>query len=182
MHNFNFKSRDQIKALLKDALSTTTTQELLVMIEAIKRTRDPLFLSLDELDRIFHWKLRRQYGRQQSKRSLITDENAKLITQAAFSFTNENGRLEIKSRINILAVLPGVGVPVASAILALVFPESYGVIDTRNWKVLYGEDKSYFTPNNYISYLTDLWALAHKWGFTVQQIDLALWKRYEILS
>ncbi|TXB60629.1 hypothetical protein [Phaeodactylibacter luteus] len=85
MRNFNFKSRDQIEDLLKDALSTTTTQELQVMIEAIKRTRDPLFLSLDELDRIFHWKLRRQYGRQQGKRSLITDENAKLITQTAWA-------------------------------------------------------------------------------------------------
>jgi len=47
--------------------------------------------------------------------------------------------------------------------------------------VLYGEDKSYFTPNNYINYLSDLKELAQEWSFTVQQIDLALWKYYEAL-
>ncbi|MFN3174529.1 MAG: hypothetical protein ACE362_08395 [Phaeodactylibacter xiamenensis] len=182
MGDFNFKSRDQIEALLKDAYSTTTTQGLLSMIESIKQERDPFFLTLAELDQIFRWKLRGQYGRQQSQRSLITNENARLITQTTFSFTNASESLEIKSKILILTVLPGVGVPVASAILAMVFPESYGVIDTRNWKVLYGEDKNYFTHNDYILYLTDLRALAHKWSFTVQQIDLALWKYYEILS
>lgn len=75
-----------------------------------------------------------------------------------------------------LAVLAGVGIGVASAIIALSHPEDYAIIDFRNWKALYGEDKKNFTTPEYKRYLLDVRDLASKLDCDVQEVDYLLWK------
>jgi thermostable 8-oxoguanine DNA glycosylase len=53
------------------------------------------------------------------------------------------------------------------------------VIDFRNWKVLYGEDKRQFSQANYKKYLTDMREFAEKVDCEVQELDYLLWKEYE---
>jgi len=60
-------------------------------------------------------------------------------------------------------------------ILALTFPEEYGVIDFRAWRQLFGEEKRGFSTEDYKQYLNKLRNLAKELGWTVQEVDLAIW-------
>ena len=79
---------------------------------------------------------------------------------------------------SVLGALPGVDIGVASAILALTFPDKYGVIDPRVWKVMYGvPDKSGFSLPDYTMYLGDLLAGSHQIvGWTAQELDFFTWR------
>ena len=50
------------------------------------------------------------------------------VTGAALSIIHPDEDYETELRLNILCSIRGVGVPVASAILALVFPDKYAVM------------------------------------------------------
>jgi hypothetical protein len=78
-----------------------------------------------------------------------------------------------------LLAIPGVGIGVASAIFTLCYPREYAIIDFRNWKVLYGENKRQFSQADYKKYITDMRELAEKVDCEVQELDYLLWKEYE---
>ncbi|HNT29570.1 MAG TPA: hypothetical protein PKL83_01310 [bacterium] len=54
-----------------------------------------------------------------------------MVTKKAFSLKYEKQILELLTSLN------GVSVPMASAILMLIDPKKYGVIDIRVWQLLY---------------------------------------------
>lgn len=70
----------------------------------------------------------------------------------------------------------GVGVPVASAVLALVFPEKYAVIDFRGWRQVFGEERTTFSVSDYRRYLREIRRLALELEWCVQEVDLAIWE------
>jgi len=68
-----------------------------------------------------------------------------------------------KRKIELLTSLKGVLTPTASAILSLIDPKNYGVIDIRVWQVLYLYDSVKVKPNgtnfdfnNWYNYLMKL--------------------------
>ena len=75
--------------------------------------------------------------------------------------------------------MPGVGTGVASAIMALSFPDTYGVVDFRVWKVVFGESKTTFTTDEYIKYLNELWGCAERLGLEPQVVDFLAWRYWE---
>jgi len=107
-----------------------------------------------------------------------TGELIELITKTAFEITHEDKDFETELRINTLTLLKGVGIPVASAILSLCFPDKYAVIDYRNWEQLFGERKSNYTIKNYLDYLKKIKKLSEEFGFTCKEIDTAIWQIY----
>src|SRR3989337_4608117 len=56
------------------------------------------------------------------------------ISRAALATRSE------QKRMNLLTSLRGVSVPMASAILTLVDPKRYGVLDIRVWQLLFAMD------------------------------------------
>lgn len=78
-------------------------------------------------------------------------------------------------RVGILCALRGVGVPVASAVLALAFPDEYAVIDFRGWRQVFGEDRRQFGVGDYKRYLGEVRRLARELEWPVQEVDLAIW-------
>jgi len=72
--------------------------------------------------------------------------------------------------------LNGVSIPVASAVLAIVFPEKYAVIDFRGWRQVFGEEKRTFSIRDYKKYLCAIHRLANELGWKVQEVDLAIWE------
>jgi thermostable 8-oxoguanine DNA glycosylase len=81
-----------------------------------------------------------------------------------------------KIRVRILTALPGVGVGVASAILALSDPYNYGVVDGAVWSALFGgTDKNSFTVNDYVRYLKRLRTYARELGWPAQEVDFFVW-------
>ena len=52
----------------------TLTEQLKAHFAQMKQERHPMYLTLDEFDRVLQWKLRGQYGRQRERRKANTDE------------------------------------------------------------------------------------------------------------
>ncbi len=78
----------------------------------------------------------------------------------------------------MLKRLRGIAIPTASAILTLVDPQNYGVIDIRVWKTLYlyGSVKikrmgKNFDFNNWYNYLMKLRYYAKKFKVSARDIE-----------
>lgn len=152
------------------------TERLKKQFARLRQERAPLYLTLHEFDEILRWKLRGQYERQRERRKVNTCEVIRTVTTAALSLTHPDDDYEIELRLGILCTLRGVGVPVASAILALVFPERYAVIDFRGWRQVFGEERTTFSVSDYKRYLREIQRLALELGWSVQEVDLAIWE------
>ena len=164
------KDYKEIKELYKK------TKDLKEKLQSLRQKRNPFYLTLLEFDEILRWKLGNQYNRQKKRRESNSEELVRTITQTAFQITHPDKEYEVELRLGILCLLRGVGVPVASAILALTFPEEYGVIDFRVWRQLFGEEKrDDFSIEDYKQYLNKLRNLAKELEWTVQEVDLAIW-------
>ena len=127
-------------------------------------------------DRIVTWKLEQQENRAQDYRQHVTDDFVEKITACAFSLDHPNRHILARVRLNVLSALPGVNMGVASGILALTFPNDYGVIDPRVWKHVYGAKKTGFTLPDYTMYLGDLLDGAARLQWPAQVLDFFTWK------
>jgi len=152
------------------------TERLKTKLKRLRKERRPFFLTADEFDEILHWKLRQQYGRQRHLRRYNTDELVRAVTGAALTISHKNKDYELELRVGILCALRGVGVPVASAILALVYPEEYAVIDYRAWRQVFSEERTALSVGDYKRYMEAIRPLARELGWPVQQVDLAIWE------
>jgi hypothetical protein len=74
-----------------------------------------------------------------------------------------------------LSALDGVDIGIASAIMALTFPEDYPVLDFRGWRQAYGEARQNFGISHYARYTETCVHLAVRLGAFPQEVDLALW-------
>jgi len=151
------------------------TERLKARFAQLRRERQPFYLTRMEFEEILRWKLRGQYGRQQARRSANTEDVIKAITGVALTITHSDEDYELELRVNLLCALRGVGVPVASAVLALVYPERYAVIDFRGWRQVFGEEKAGFSIADYKRYLKEVRRLADQLGWLPQEVDLAIW-------
>jgi hypothetical protein len=127
-------SASDIRPLRTAASDYQETGRLKAALTELRRLRDPLFLTAEELEPIFRWKLRSQYGRNGEVRTTNTNSAYRVVTAAAFQLREPEWDYEAELRLGVLTALRGVGVPVASAILALAEPNRYCVIDFRGWR------------------------------------------------
>src|SRR5262245_61531230 len=96
-------------------------------------------------------------------------------TRAALASRSERRRLEA------LTALRGVSVPMASAVLTLLHPRRYGVIDIRVWQVLHAlgcvEGSAAgrgFTSEHWSAFLAVLRGLAKRLRVSVRAVERAL--------
>ena len=64
----------------------------------------------------------------------------------------------------------------ASAVLALTFPDDYRVAYFRGWRALFGEDRREFTTSQYLTYRAAADCVAHMLDWSVQERNHALWE------
>jgi thermostable 8-oxoguanine DNA glycosylase len=88
-----------------------------------------------------------------------------------------------RRRLALLTRLKGVSVPTASAILTLIDPERYGVIDIRAWQLLFriGSVRKKpsgigFRPAEWEEYLSILRDHARALGVPVRRVELTLFE------
>lgn len=160
----------------RKAIDYEETEIIKSELSKAKAKRHPFYLTPEEFNKILKWKLRSQYGRQKEIRKANTDELIKAVTELAFQLTHPDSDIEVELKIGVLCLLKGVGVPVASSILALIFPEKYTVIDFRVWRQMFGELKNTFTINDYKRYLNEVEKIAVELGWSIQEVDLAIWE------
>lgn len=87
------------------------------------------FLLKEEFISICEWKSRRQRNKYQEN----SEKEVKKITAAVISIHPDT---EEQIQIYKLTQLNGVAVPVASALLTVIFPQNYCVLDYRAWRAL----------------------------------------------
>lgn len=125
------------------------------------------WLTKEEFLKFCLWKSRRP----KKWYNLNTAEEIKTKTQAAFNEEDE------RKKIICLTDLKGVNIPTASAILSIVNPKSYPIIDVRciqsltelnliSWKTT--------TIKNWLEYLKIIRALAESNNKTAREIEKAL--------
>ena len=174
-----FESKEQIIELIQRADNEVETKRLTKKFKQLKKERKEFYLTLAELEEIFKWKLRSQYGRQTKQRSVNTDKNIISITRTAFEVIHPDEEYETKLKLKLLTSIAGVEIPVASAILTLCFPDKYSVIDFRNWNQIYKSEKrkTNYTPKEYSDYLKIIRKMAEEFEMTPQEIDIAIWQK-----
>ena len=118
---------NRVAPLIKDYLSTKEWEDTAPLIRQLRPARKRGHLTPSELVTICRWKSPRALQLIKSN-SPFRVRNA---TRRALATRSERRRLEILIELN------GVSVPMASAILTLLNPKRYGVIDIRVWQLLH---------------------------------------------
>jgi len=135
---------------------------------------------------IVSWKLRQQEDRVADHLGQLNEQAISEVTGAVFRLNHDDPEILARIRIGVLQGMPGVGIGVASAILTLCYPNSYGVIDFRVWDEIHDRDpqkqslKRQFSISDYLTYLTMIRDFAEQENITVQEVDFALWKIWEL--
>ena len=130
------------------------------------RARKRGFLEFDEFYQICMWKSVRQKQNYLKNKKIVED-----ISRKAFAESDESVKL------GQLLTLRGVGIPTASAILTIVFPERYAVIDIRCIQMLNklgSKIRENITPKRWLEYLNKMRELAQENNLTPRQVDQVL--------
>ena len=105
------------------------------------------------------------------------------VSRAALAARSERARMAELTR------LTGVSVPVASAILTLIDPRRYGVLDIRVWQFLHALDPAIgnpggrrFTVAHWERYLATLRTEARRRGVTARAMEWALFHAHRALQ
>lgn len=153
------------------------TERLKARLGRLRTSRTPFCLTAEELEPVFRWKLGSQYGRVRKQLARNMVAAYQIVTRAAFEISDfDDPNRELELRVGLLCSLAGVGIGIASAILALVEPDRYCVIDFRGWRGVFGDRKSAFTVDDYKRYLAEVRRLARVLAWPVQEVDLAIWE------
>lgn len=129
----------------------------------------PTFITKEILIKIVDWKSPRVKGRIRNN----TNDYVRRATEASLASANEKMRLEI------LTLLEGVNIRMASAILMFCFPGKYTVMDWRAWeslkklRLVNGELKE--TYECYKEYNDVCSKISKRFKVSLRLLDKALW-------
>jgi hypothetical protein len=172
----------RIAARHADDPDLAEAERLKARLARARAKRVPLYLSRDEFLSICRWRLADQYSRTARLLESSSEKRIKRTTRMAFSCKDKDAGFELAARVTILRLLPGVGIGVASAVLALCYPKRYAPLDSRVWRALFDEQRSSFEPADYGRYLARLRELAAevrtldpKGAWSVQLVDYYAW-------
>jgi hypothetical protein len=117
----------RLEPLIRAHLSRNEDEGTATLIRRLRTARRRGYLTPSELEAVCYWKSARaiRHIRANSAAQIRT------ATRSALRTRSERVRLEA------LLALRGVSVPMASAILMLLDPRRYGVIDIRVWQLLH---------------------------------------------
>jgi hypothetical protein len=162
-----------LAALLDRELDLGEDPGTLELVSRLRRARRRGRLGRAAFVAMCRWKsprASRQYARNSPAR-------VRAALAAAFRQRDEGRRLEI------LTGLAGVSVPVASAILTLLDPRRYGVLDIRVWQLLFALNAvdrrpsgRGFTVGDWLVYLAALRREAARLGAPVRAVEYSLFK------
>jgi len=161
----------KLDALLRRYLSTEEDARTRALICELRQARVRGYLTHVELEKVCRWKSARAIH-------LIKNNSVGCIRAAtgrALATRSEHRRLDALTTLN------GVSVPMASAILTLLDPRRYGVLDIRVWQLLYAmgaviEKQSGvgFDFNNWYQFLMIIRYFAKKLHVSARDIERSL--------
>jgi hypothetical protein len=102
--------------------------------------------------------------------ALNTEEAVAGATARSLATSDETERMEV------LLTLHGVGVPTASTLLYVAFPEAYPILDVRALESLGVRSRSVYPVSFWLQYLEACRGLARRHGVSIRTLDKALWQ------
>jgi hypothetical protein len=167
---------DRIDALLREHLSTEEDEPTSRLIRELNAARQRGYLTRVELEVVCHWKSPRAIRHIRAN----TPHEVRAMTRAALATRSEQRRLQA------LTQLQGVSVPMASAVLMLLSPGRYGVIDIRVWQLLHklgtvtrNADGTGFSPNNWYQFLGIIRFFSKKLRVKARDIERTLFNAHK---
>lgn len=118
---------EQLEPLVRDHLSTDEEAKTTELIRQLQAARKRGYLTPVELEAVCYWKSPRAIWLIRAN----PPEKIRAATHTALRTRSE------RKRLDALLDLRGVSIPMASALLTLVDPQRYGVIDIRVWQLLH---------------------------------------------
>jgi hypothetical protein len=144
--------------------------------EVSQRFRDNRTLSAYDFFVIVTWKSNRAKTRIRDGLVAAGQSVPSLMREVAEAPTAQ-------SRVESLLRVWGIGLPMASAVLAVCYPEEFTILDYRAWTTLQGASleglpKRYpIRATEYIQYCELCRRLAAQVGLSLRDLDRALWAR-----
>ena len=167
---------ENTESLIQRAQYYQATTDLIHYFKQQKSNRESMYVNSDEMGKILRWKLGRQYGRTASHRELNSNDVVVSISQFAFNITHEDRIYQDELRIKAITLLRGVGVGVASAVWALIYPDEYCVFDRLVKNISLPDDNRDDISLYTLEYLPRVREAAERLQLSPQKIDLALWQ------
>lgn len=162
---------ERLESVLRCRLSAEEDRETAELIRQLKPARKRGYIEPEELQAVCRWKAPRAIQLIKSNKP----QKIRAVTKAAFSTRSE------KKRITLLISLKGVSIPMASALLMLLNPKRYGVIDIRVWQLMYAlgtvsknSNGVRFTFKNWYQFLMVIRHFAKKCGVTARDVERTL--------
>lgn len=116
-----------LEALVRDRLERDEDPGTAALIERLRQSRKRGYLTAGELIAVCRWKSPRS-------NALVRSNSHHRIRRATERVI---GTADERERLDALLSLQGISVPSASAVLTMLEPERYGVIDIRVWQLLH---------------------------------------------
>jgi thermostable 8-oxoguanine DNA glycosylase len=110
-------------------------------------------------------------------RKINEEQLLRRVSELALTIDTGDSDYNAGIKIKLLSSLRGIHTATASAILTLIYPQDYAIIDRRNWRLLFGTSKTLFTPKDYVKYLNEVKLISKEFNLKPQTIDLALWQK-----
>jgi hypothetical protein len=162
---------DRLEPLLRAHLSTKEDAPTARLIQELRAARGRGYLTPSELTAVCYWKSPRAIRHVQAN-----SRNAvRSATCVALGTRSE------ETRLKALTGLRGVSIPMASAILTLLYPHRYGVVDIRVWQLLHrlGAVKTNaagigFSSRNWHQFLAIIRHLATKLQIKARDVERTL--------
>lgn len=139
------------------------------------RTKKSGYMTFDDFYKICMWKSARQKQRYIKNKAKI-----ETVTKEAFSKKDEEEKIKI-----LCDNLEGVGIPTASAILTIVFPEKYAIVDIRCISILREKlnikISKYISINTWLEYLKVMREISKENNISPRELDMALFAMHKEL-
>jgi hypothetical protein len=169
------RPRGSLATLLRRELIRQEHAATAALIRELAGVRARGCFTRSEFERMCRWKSpRAQHLWRRNSAARIRQ-----VSRAVLATRSERRRMEL------LTMLRGVGVPIASAILTLVDPRRYGVLDIRAWQLLFttrtvaGNRRGQsFTIGQWEEYLSALRHHARRLGVTARAIEFTLFEAH----
>ncbi len=140
-------------------------------VAALRSARERGHLTPVELARVCHWKSPRAIHHVRANSAALVRSTTALAFQAR----------DEPTRMQTLRLLAGVSVPMGSALLTLVFPRRYAVIDIRVWQLLFDEGAVRSNPagrgltvEQWCEFLSIVRVIARRLGVTPRTVERTL--------
>ncbi len=158
----------RLATLIKKHWSAEEWPQTIAVMSSLAPAAQRGWLKAAELEKVCYWKSPRAIHHIRGNNTA----SVKKITAAALACTTEPEKIET------LITLKGVSYPMASALLTLLYPDTYGVIDVRVWELLHyfglvkGNSKgANFTTAQWLDFLLALRQLAKRHQTTVRDME-----------